>query len=443
MRSSQFTVSRLQELRDPVEEHQHQRAQRHLHGVGAADELQELVDEEGDDEDVEDVQPGEARRRANQALEAARSCRRSPRMASHIRTTSTIARTSCTRTTWAPPSTQAATAAAVPMSRSPTGRSSTRADEALARGPDQHRPVERAPARAGGAAPPGCGAASLEKPMPGSTISCARRHARRLRAPPALPQLGDHLRPSRPRSAGSRCMVAKSPRRCMSTAGTPRSATSAGQAGIEAEAADVVDEVGARRRGRRAATAALVVSTESRPAPAVAQGRDDGHHAPDLLAGVHAAAPPGPVDSPPTSTMSAPASKRARPCATAAVGLGEAAAVGERVRGHVEHTHDPGPLAEDGLRPAQGEPVRPPGGARASIAPPAARRRAAPKPRGATRRRPRRRRRAPPTTSASARAWAAAGCRRPVLPRARSCPRAAAAAARRAAGRGPRWAGPR
>ena len=35
---------------------------RHLHGVGAADELQQLVDEERDDEDVERVEPADVGR---------------------------------------------------------------------------------------------------------------------------------------------------------------------------------------------------------------------------------------------------------------------------------------------------------------------------------------------------------------------------------------------
>ena len=43
----------------PVEDHEHEGAQGHLHGVGAPDELEELVDDEGDDEDVEGVEPGE------------------------------------------------------------------------------------------------------------------------------------------------------------------------------------------------------------------------------------------------------------------------------------------------------------------------------------------------------------------------------------------------
>ena len=65
-------------------------------------------------------------------------------MRSATRTTSTMARTSCTRTMCAPSRTLAVTAAAVPQSRSSGGRSPSAAlQERLARGAGENRPTQR------------------------------------------------------------------------------------------------------------------------------------------------------------------------------------------------------------------------------------------------------------------------------------------------------------
>ena len=89
-------------------------------------------------------------------------------------------------------------------------------------------------------------------------------------------------------------MASKSPRRCMSTAGTPPLGHQAGQGGIEREAADVVDEVGAGVERGRAPRPAFVVSTERSPAPRSRRPRMTGTTRRHLLARVHAGGPARP-----------------------------------------------------------------------------------------------------------------------------------------------------
>src|SRR6266496_3071651 len=158
----------------PVEHDQHERPQRHLHRVGPAQEQEKLVDDEGDEQDVENVPPGE--RGGREGLHQALRDHGAPppsRIASHTRTTWTISATSCTRTTWAPPSTAAATAAAVPKRRSPTGRSSTFPMKLFREGPTRTGRSRRRSSgrrrRTSRLCP-----ALLAKPIPGSTITRSR-----------------------------------------------------------------------------------------------------------------------------------------------------------------------------------------------------------------------------------------------------------------------------
>ena len=129
--------------------HEHQAAQRHLHGVGAADELQQLVDDEGHDQDVERRPTTRSRwprgspdrrRRSSLALPQDRIADAHDLRASRARR----GRARCAR----PTSTHAATAAAVPHQALAERRpSSDLADEALARRADQDRPAQRREAR--------------------------------------------------------------------------------------------------------------------------------------------------------------------------------------------------------------------------------------------------------------------------------------------------------
>src|SRR5437773_6103700 len=150
----------------PVEHHQHERSQRHLHRVGPAQEQEKLVDDEGDEQDVEDVPPGElgGREGLHQALRD-HGAPPPSRIASHTRTTWTISATSCTRTMWAPPSTAAATAAPVPKRRSPTARPSTSPMKLSREGPTR---IGRSRRRISGRRrrPSSLGPPPLRKPIP-------------------------------------------------------------------------------------------------------------------------------------------------------------------------------------------------------------------------------------------------------------------------------------
>ena len=105
---------------------------------------------------------------------------------------------------------------------------------------------------------------------------------------------------------------------------------------VAAERGDVVDERRARAASAARATGAFEVSIESGTRPARRAPRSRASPV-ELLLGATGSAP-GRVDSPPMSMRSAPSRQRSA-CATAACGLEELPAVGERVRRHVEDAH--------------------------------------------------------------------------------------------------------
>src|SRR5262249_19322116 len=146
----------------------------HLHGVGAADEQQQLVDDEGYDQHVERVAPAELGR-GQEGLQPLQQRHASPpRIASATRATSLISATSWTRTMWAPCITAAATAAAAgPHSPSPTSGPSTAARKPLREGPTSSG---RSSARGSASRriTSRLWTAPFEKPIPGSTIICSR-----------------------------------------------------------------------------------------------------------------------------------------------------------------------------------------------------------------------------------------------------------------------------
>src|SRR5436190_1132779 len=92
---------------------EHPEPDQHGHRTRAPDEVDPRVDDDGEEQDVDRVLPAKAGEDLHQA----------PTTASATRTTSRMAPTSCTRTSRAPLATASATAAAVPWSRSPVGRS--------------------------------------------------------------------------------------------------------------------------------------------------------------------------------------------------------------------------------------------------------------------------------------------------------------------------------
>ena len=190
LRISQFSVCSGASCDDVEQPDDEQRPDRHLDGAGAADELEELVDQERDDRDVEQIPPADGRAGRSRLVEIVRHrggslsdgglvarYASSTRMRSATRTTSTISRTPCTRTMCAPRSTRAATAAAVPHSRSDgSAAPPSAASETTCATARQDRTIERRQARRAAPALRSVCSACFAKPSPGSRmIGLARR----------------------------------------------------------------------------------------------------------------------------------------------------------------------------------------------------------------------------------------------------------------------------
>ena len=175
-----------------------------------------------------------------------------------------------------------------------TGRSSTRPMKLLREGPTR---IGRSSDASSGSrrSVSRLWPASLEKPMPGIDERVLARHARRARRARAPSRARPSPRPSRRGRRAPGARSAKPPRRCISTAGTPRSRYQRRHRGIVAEAAHVVHDVGAGvERGLRHLGLAGV--DRDRPRAAAHERLDHGHDA--------AAAPrrPAPAKRPAAST---------------------------------------------------------------------------------------------------------------------------------------------
>ena len=112
-------------------------------------------------------------------------------------------------------------------------------------------------------------------------------------------------------------MSALCPRQCIATYGAPASATTAsirGSASPPLTSLTSAAPASTRRRGHLGAH-----RVDARPRrPSAASAADHRQHPAQLLRRPATRAAPGRVDSPPTSTRSAPSASSARPCATAA-----------------------------------------------------------------------------------------------------------------------------
>ena len=139
---------------------------------------------------------------------------------------------------------------------------------------------------------------------------------------------------------GSSCMVSGLPCIWTSTALAPASATRRSDAG-SAVSAETSLAMPAPAASAARSTPGWRVSTDT-GTPSAASAATAGRMRRHSSASSTSTAP-GRVDSPPISTMSAPAAASARPRPIAASGLGPVAAVGEAVGGHVDHAHDEGP----------------------------------------------------------------------------------------------------
>ena len=152
------------------------------------------------------------------------------------------------------------------------------------------------------------------------------------------PRGGRTRRAARRRSAAARCIVAGSPWLCMSTTGRPLAPATREAVRVVAQRRDVVDHPGAGgdRRAHHRRLAGIDRDQDAAPGERL----DHRHHARGSPRRPATGAAPGRVDSPPTSTMSAPSACSLSPVAIAAAGLEEAPAVGEAVGGDVDHAHD-------------------------------------------------------------------------------------------------------
>ena len=248
-----------------------------------------------------------------------------------------------------PPRTQAATAAAVPIRRSPAGSSSTLPMKLLRDGPTRTGGPGRRSSEAG-AAPPGCG------PRPWRSRCPGRRSVWHGATPARSPQgqapraarrdLAHHVVVARARVHRRRSRRAGASPRRAPRARRPRARQRRRRSG--SPLTSLTMSAPASRAAR--ATSALVVSIESEARPRGSAGP----RSPARRAG--APRRPRPGRAPGAGRLAAhvddvgPGLEQARARgATASAGVGVGAPVGERVGGDVQDSHDPGPLAEDGL----------------------------------------------------------------------------------------------
>ena len=212
-----------------------------------------------------------------------------------------------------------------------------RAEEALARGADHDRAAELAQLAEAAAGARGCGRRSCRTRSQGRPRSAPRRSPPRRRTRSARRGRRGRRRRRR-RSAGRPASCAGRPACASSTSLQPRSAHSAGELGVGPQGGDVVDDRGPgverrlgdrrlrgvdrdrRRRGRRPAPRPRARRGRARP-----PRRPPGARAGSTRRRCRAGRRPGAASS--------------RPWAIARSGSRNSAAVGERVRGHVDDPH--------------------------------------------------------------------------------------------------------
>ena len=143
------------------------------------------------------------------------------RISSATLTTCTISPTAWTRTMWAPASTAAVTAAAVPQSRSGAGRppSASRMKD-LRDGPDEHRPIERRRQRREPCQHTITVVRPFGKPDAGIDDHALRSPRPRPPRPPGWPSVPPRLPPSDSAYTASAYIAFGRPRMCISTSAT-------------------------------------------------------------------------------------------------------------------------------------------------------------------------------------------------------------------------------
>src|ERR1043165_5370562 len=263
-----------------------------LHRARAADERQDVVDDDGDDEDVDEVAPGELQR--DEPVPVVH------RMASMTLRKSAVSRTSCTRTIAAPARAAAQTAASAPAIRSgPASRPVSRPMNALRDAPI----ISGAILVSSWARARSCRLCSavLPKPMPGSTTICSTPAASAASRNSVSSQATSQTTSSKWMSC---CIVFSAPRMCIRTAGTLRCATSVRIAGSPRNAVTSLT-TSAPASSAAAATRAFVVSIEIATSLRLRIASITGITRSSSIAS-ETGSDPGRVDSPPTSTIAAP-----------------------------------------------------------------------------------------------------------------------------------------
>ena len=255
-----------------------------------------------------------------------------------------VAATSCTRTAHAPACAASTLVTAVARSRrsSDTRAAASAAPSVSARNRLRLVPTEHAVAEADHARQRRAGSPSSARP------SCRSRCPGRRSAGRAGCRLPRRHRPARRARASTSCTTSAYSARAYMSADGPRqwpSTTSASVAGDGGEqirvgetAGHVVDDPGARLRPRRARSTRSWCRC-SRRRPASASARTTGSTRSCSTRGATRSAP-GRVDSPPTSSSCAPSRAQPQSVRDRGVGVEVAAAVAERVGGHVDDPHD-------------------------------------------------------------------------------------------------------
>ena len=199
----------------------------------------------------------------------------------------------------------------------------------------------------GGAARPDC-AARAWRSTGRDRRSSARGRSRPPRRQRPAPPASRTPRARTARSAAPAFMVAGSPAMCISTTKAPDAAATSMAARVEGQAADVVDDRGpGRDRACHHRGLAGVDGDRRRPARPAPRTTGSTRRS-SSSTGTGSA--PGRVDSPPTSTMSAPSCGQPQPVLDGAAASACCAAVAEAVGRDVEDAHEPRPVEGRGAR---------------------------------------------------------------------------------------------
>ena len=219
-----------------------------------------------------------------------------------------------------------------------SGSASTDAEETLARRADEQRPTQGVELVEVGEQRPVVVAPAWRNRDPGRARRAPGRGRRRRRRR-AGPTARRARRARRRRRPPSDSISALGPRQCMATYGTRSARRSRASAGRPVRPETSLTSIAPASTAASAVSARMVSMLTLTPAATSARttGRT---RACSSSTGTRSA--PGRVDSPPTSTMSAPSAARIATASDGVLEGEETSPVGEGVRRHVEDAHDDG-----------------------------------------------------------------------------------------------------